>query len=424
MKRQRKIGTMFIVLVALLVALACAKEAAAPSPQAEEPKGEIVIGILDDFSNILASLCSQQTDGRLDAIRYINEEKGGILGHPLKSMVIDHKFDASLVIAGWDRIKASGASVVISTSSGGIPIIPTAAEQDHIPVTGAAGPPEWFFPKQPSYYFVTVSWYDGIYNSLADMIQKDWAKRGQTRPPKVGFDSVSIGNFQKIYGKLGKLVATEKGWPYTLTYTSLRPADVTTQVLQVKNFGCDYLFLTTPETGIIPWLKELDRQSYRPVIFGSTTLGSAEIWQATDKLVVGATTYQYGPQWQETNYPLVKIMHELNTKWHPEVKYRVGHYIRGFSEAMTLAEALKKAIETSGFENLNGETMKTAMETIRDFDPGIGSTYTWTPTDHAAIAGCRWYRWTDEGQLVSASDWYTFAPVPEEQKTMDYWLTE
>jgi hypothetical protein len=64
------------------------------------------------------------------------------------------------------------------------------------------------------------------------------------------------------------------------------------------------------------------------------------------------------------------------------------------------------------------------METIKDFDPGIGSTYTWTSTDHQGIAGCRWYKWTDEGQLVSASDWYTFAPLPDEWKTTAWWLTE
>jgi branched-chain amino acid transport system substrate-binding protein len=202
------------------------------------------------------------------------------------------------------------------------------------------------------------------------------------------------------------------------------PADVTTQVLQVKNFGCDYIYLMTPETGVIPWLKELDRQNFRPTIFGSTGLAAAEVWQATGKLSVGTIAYQFGPQWQETNYPMVKLLHELNAKWHPEVKSRVGHYIRGFAEMMTLAEALKRAIETSGFEKLNGETMKTAMETIKDFDPGIGSTYTWTSTDHQGIAGCRWYKWTDEGQLVSASDWYTFAPLPDEWKTTAWWLTE
>lgn len=420
-KREIKVTISFTVVVALLTVAACA---APKQPQAETTKGEIVIGILDDFSGPLASICDVQTDARLDAIRYINEEKGGIDDHPLRGLVIDHKMDASLIISGWDRIKASNAPIDVSTSAAAAVVIQSACEQDHIPVISGGGLPDLVFPKQPSYFFSTVPWFWGIYESLGDMIQKDWTKRGETRPAKVGFDCIAFGNYAKIYAKCSKMISEKQGFEYTITYTGMAPADVTTQVLQAKNFDCDYVYLMTPSTGVIPWLKELERQSFEPVTFGSTGLAAAEVWQATGDLASGTTGYQYGPQWDEINYPLVKLANELNAKWHPDVTWRAGHYMRGFSEVMVLAEALKRALETSGFDQLNGDTMKAAMETIKDYDPGIGTAYTWTPTDHQGVTGIRWYQWTDEGKLVSDSDWYQFAPLPDEMKTTAWWLTE
>jgi len=378
-----------LLVVALLLVAACA---APKQPQGETSKGEIIIGILDDFAGPLASICDIMTIGRLDAIRYLNEEKGGIDEHPLQGLVIDHNMDATLIISGWDRIKAANAPIDISTSAAAAAVIQSACEKDHLPVLSGGGLPDLVFPKQPSYFFSTVPWFYGIFDSVADMIQKDWTSKGETRPVKVGFDCISFGNYAKIYTKCGNLAADKHGFEYIVTYTSMAPADVTTQVLQAKNFNCDYVYLMTPETGVIPWLKELDRQNFHPTIFGSTGLAANEVWQATGNLAVGTTAYQYSPQWQETNYPLVKLAHELTAKWHPDVTWRAGHYMRGFAEVMVIAEALERAINTSGFDQLNGETMKMAMETIKDYDPGIGTTYAWTPNDHQGVNGIRWYQ--------------------------------
>ena len=77
----------------------------------------LVFGILDDFAGPLAGLCTAETEGRLDCIKYLNEREGGIAGHPIKTTTIDHKMDSTLVISGWDRLKAEGAVVVLSTSA-------------------------------------------------------------------------------------------------------------------------------------------------------------------------------------------------------------------------------------------------------------------------------------------------------------------
>ena len=264
-----------------------------------------------------------------------------------------------------------------------------------------------------------------MFDTLGDMIEKDWADKGRAGTPRVGFDVVAFGNYQKIFSKAARMAAEKRGWEYIITYTSIVPADVTTQVLQIKEFECDYIYLMTPESAVIVWLRELERQNVKPIIFGSTGLASGEIWTATGEVCLGSRFYQYSPVWSETDLPMVKLIQDLNAEWHPEVTSRPSHYIRGFEHVLVVAEALKRAIDNVGFENLSAEAVKDAMETFRDFRPTEnGTSYTWTPDDHQGVHGCRWYEWAEGGTQIRASDWYSFKPLPEEQRTNAWWLAD
>ena len=415
-----------VVLVLVVVSAlfgACATEAV-PAIPAENQKGEIVIGVLDALSGAMAATYVEQIDGELDGIRYINEEKGGILGHPLKGVVIDHKMDNALALAGWDRLKNDGAPVILSRSAVVVRSIAAGADMDHIPVVAAGGTMDDFFPKEQSFYFALAPQFAGIFDSVCNVVEKDWAQKGETRLPKVGFDVPAMGTYPTMMSKAAKIYTEKRGWQHLVTRTYLSPADVTTQVIQMKEFGADYIYLNSTEAAMITWIKELDRQNFHPVIFGINSLGSQEMWNALGELCIGKMSWQYAPYWGETNQPLISLLHELNSQWYPDVSYRGFNYTVGFAFILVVAEALEKAISEVGYESIDGDAMKEAMETIRDFDPGIGMGYTWTPTDHQGLQGHRWYMWTEEGTLVPVSDWYTFPPLPEEQKNLAWWLKD
>lgn len=110
---------------------------------------------------------------------------------------------------------------------------------------------------------------------------------------------VSLGTMPKMFKKKNSMLMKEKGWQYIMTQTSIAPADVTTQVLQMKNFGCDYVYLYNSETAIIVWIRELERQNYHPMLAGTSALASDEMWRAVGKSVVGAVMPQFSVQWTE-----------------------------------------------------------------------------------------------------------------------------
>jgi len=414
-----------LVVLLLSICLACVPKEV-PTDEAEQiPKGKIVIGILDDLSGPTAGTCTAYKDGLEACIRYINEEQGGISGHQVEAIVIDTKMDAKLAVGGWARLSDEGVPVVMSLiTAAAAPVLDASAQRDHIPVLAGAGSMNQLFPKEPSFWFCTAPEVVSTYDSVVRMIESDWAERGIGGNPKVGFDFVSLGTAAKIWGKRAKMLMVDKGWEYTITRTSVGPADVTTQVLQMKELGVEYIFIACTEAANVVWLKELDRQNFRPTIFGSTNMASQEIWHACGKLAVGAICYVGGAQWTDTDLPMVRLCHDLNAKWSPEVDWRPAHYVRSFADMLAVTEALRRAVENVGYESLNGIAMREAMETVRDYDPiGYGIGYTWTPNDHQGIHGGRWYTWTEDGVMVPyMREWDVFEPLPEEQRSDAYWL--
>jgi branched-chain amino acid transport system substrate-binding protein len=176
---------------------------------------------------------------------------------------------------------------------------------------------------------------------------------------------------------------------------------------------------------MIAWLKELDRQNLHPTLSGLSGMGSQEIWDAVGELCIGAWAPSYSAHWVDTDIQLVQKIHELNAGWYPEVEWQPGDYVRAFADFLTVAEALERAIDKVGYQNLNGEAMKDAMETIRDFDPmGLGTGYTWTPNDHQGLHANKWYEWTEDGRQKPVSDWYVYDPLPEERRTNAWWLQD
>ncbi|MBW2621710.1 MAG: ABC transporter substrate-binding protein, partial [Deltaproteobacteria bacterium] len=85
-----------MVVLALLLAAPANGVAAAEKPA-------ILIGILTDLSGPAAAPGKSAQAGIQDAIAYINS-KGGVMGHPLKAVTVDTRFEVPLSIQGYQKL--------------------------------------------------------------------------------------------------------------------------------------------------------------------------------------------------------------------------------------------------------------------------------------------------------------------------------
>ena len=416
-----------VVVIALLMASLCLPACAKPASIPEGQKSPIVIGILEDMSGPVGGVGIEYVKGENDAIKYINEEKGGVSGHPISAITIDYKFDGTLAISGWERLKNADVPVIMGFLAGAVPILHQASDADHIPLVVSLLTIDRLFPteNEPSYQFGTQASTASIPDFYIYTIEKEWRTEEKGRPPKVGFDVVSIGASPAVIKKKARMECEKRGWEYIVTTTSGRPADATTQVLQMMDFGVDYIYQMPTEQQAIVWQKELSRANFHPRFYGVGTLSSPEMWNAVGKACVGVSAAEFLPQWWDTNVPGIKLIHTLNAKWYPDVKSRTAHYIKGFCAQLMVAEALKRTLDDVGYENINGEAVHKAMETIKDFDPlEMGTSYSYTPTDHQGLHSLKWYAWTKEGTMMAVSDWYIPPPLPEEQQRDAWWYKD
>ncbi len=140
------VGMALVVLVALL-ATACAKPAPSPSPSPSPapspspspsptpkptpkpspspppkptPKPEeqpITWGAEACWTGIAAEKCNPMERGAEMAIKYVNEEKGGILGHPIKVKALDSGYDSSKMVTLIKRWIDEGQPLFTTHSS-------------------------------------------------------------------------------------------------------------------------------------------------------------------------------------------------------------------------------------------------------------------------------------------------------------------
>lgn len=104
---------------------------------------------------------------------------------------------------------------------------------------------------------------------------------------------------------------------------------------------------------------------------------------------------------------------------------RPSNYVRGFTNMMVVAKGLQIAVDTVGYEKLHREAVKTALESIKDYDPlEMGMGYSYSATDRCGLNGCRFYEWNKDGTQKPISDWYKFKSLPPEHRTNKYWLAD
>jgi len=377
---------------------------------------------VDDFSGGYAGLCKERRDGWLDYFQYVNTQLGGVQGHPVELKVVDGKLDPAQSIAGWNTLRDAGVPFIVSYMGVMMPVLWPAANKDKLPMITSSGDEDQAFPKDGanSYYYATAADTISIQLAIYDMMAADWAKTGKPGTPKLGIDTMDISTMVPQTLNTTKYWTAKTGWDYKFTSNSPAPTDVSTQVMVMKNFGADYLAVNGTAPAAIAWIKELTRQNFHPKFYGSTGF-TIDVFKATAPASVGIIAFGANLQWTDTE-PVAKLAQTLNKQYHPDIAVRTGDYVRGMTDAIVMMEALGRAQKTAGTATVTGPMMKAALETIKDFDPGIGKGWTYTSTDRRGLPSIRFYQYTAEGIMAPVGGWVTMPTLTAEQQTNAYWL--
>jgi branched-chain amino acid transport system substrate-binding protein len=183
-------------------------------------------------------------------------------------------------------------------------------------------------------------------------------------------------------------------------------------LLRLKGEGADFVFIQHLATGTLPVLLDAERlQLLDQIHFGGCSY-------ALDKQVIGKagaaaegfTMTRTHPDFYATDLPVIKLMRDLQMKYHGRIVSEEQGYVGGgWVQGMIICEAVKRAVEKVGYENIDGVAVKEALDTLKDFDCDGLRTITYTPESHKGYDKAAIYE-VRNGTLVRATD-YTTAPT-------------
>ena len=382
-------------MIAIIVAFALAAA----------PAGEIKVGGIFDLTGVTSDVGKSFARGVRDGVAWTNDN-GGVNGKKINLVEVDYGYKIPEAVAAYKRMLNDDKVIMINGwGTGDTEGLKALVNADKTPYVSASFSAKISDPSKTPYNFFVGPSYSDQLRAWLSWVKEDW--KDKTRNPKMAF---YYGD--NAYGKspieAGKLFCKENG--IDLVDEEILPGvfqDATSQLLNTKQKGADYVYINVTTTGVSTVLKDAKKLGLN-LKFGSNPYGFGEGLPAVAKeLAEGVTGVMPHAPWGE-NVPGMKKLVDFHQKNHPDDTHDTM-YVRGWTYMLVWSEALKRADKKNA---LNGEGVKNAMEELRNFDVGgLTNPITYTPTDHRASTKTPIYM-VKGGKLVKVGE-YDMGRKPE-----------
>jgi ABC-type branched-subunit amino acid transport system substrate-binding protein len=401
--RQRL--TKIVALVLLGVLLLATLPGLAGCAGGEEKVPEIVIGILTDSTGPAAYACTQTVDSFQDYFRMV-EEEDPIPGVNIRFASYDMRTDYSRVPPGYVWLKTKGAMLMGIIHPSSMDILASRAEEDQIPLAGTTAVAlyqnEWAFTM----YATNEVQIEAILMWIADT----WQGEGI---PKVGH--IGYSGYTTTAGYDRGIAAFLEANPGEIDYvgTEAPPTGTTTWAGEVSKLkDCDFIVMTCVGPGVPSFIKEARARGYT----GAFVSGIEAIPGFMKSIIAAVSSDQlyglyhmgYWPWWNE-DVPFVNDLKEAILEYHTdeaEDLMRESGPLTGWGWGMYIADAIRRAVEEVGAENVDGLAIRDALAETNLTVEGFGNTWRFTENNHCLCLAQRAYEYLPaEDDWVAVSDW-------------------
>jgi branched-chain amino acid transport system substrate-binding protein len=373
--------TSITVLVAIVVAAMGVVGAAMPASASHE----IVIGLQCDRTGATQIVGTVLCPGFHDSVALVNS-KGGVEGHKIKALEIDHEYKVPPGVEAYERHKKEGAVTMAIYGTPHIYALAAKLTEDRIPGTspgfGSAAAADgqrypYIFPIAATY------WSQGA--AAVDFAKKQLG--GTLKGKKIAYVFYDNPAGREPIEVLEDIAAKEG---FQLKTFAVPPPGVEmgAQVLDIAqrfraDFVISHLFGGAPSVSI----KEFKRVGYplRKVI--------GLVWAAAEANIEGAGGFgvaegYYAMQFAGvgTDYPVLNEIREMYKKQGKEAPKEMAStvfYNRGVLIAALHVEAIRNALKAKPDGKITGADAKVGFEKISNFTlGGLVPPLKVTPQDH------------------------------------------
>jgi branched-chain amino acid transport system substrate-binding protein len=367
--------------------------------------GEIKVGGIFDLTGVTSDVGKSFARGVRDGVAWTNDN-GGINGKKINLVEVDYGYKIPEAVAAYKRMVNDEKVIMINGwGTGDTEGLKALVNADKIPYVSASFSGHLTDPSKTPYNFFVAPSYSDQLRAWLSWVKDDW--KDKSRNPKVAF---YYGD--NAYGKspieAGRKWCKEKG--IDLVDEEILPGvfqDATSQLLNTKQKGADYVYINVTTTGVSTVLKDAKKLGLSLKV-GSNPYGFGEgLASVAKEQAEGVTGVMPDVPYGE-NVPGMKRIVDFHKKNHADDTHDTM-YVRGWTYVLVWGEALKRADKKNA---LTGEGVKAAMETLENFDlGGLTNPVTYSPTDHRPATKTPIYM-VKGGKLVKVAE-YDMGRKPE-----------
>ncbi len=407
--KNRKLWLVGAICLALIIALTPLASACGPKQQV------LKIGMMTPTTGKAAEKGSPMGHANLDAIKYINEELGGVLGYKIEVVWVDSTYDAAKVVTIVKRFMDKGCLLFTTASSYEMTAAMESANRAGFPGIACFSSPSLYRPPQ-HIYGQTPDYGDDALAFAKFYLENIWEGEGK---PKF---ALHLLNNSTGYGARDAFKAKAEELGIEVLEPIFEHATTTTSEMdsltQIKAMNPDVLYISsTPAPTAVIMKNARDLGLYPGITIGC---GHASFTKSLID-IAGASTVEgvYGAfptvMWDE-NVPGMAKMTEYCQKYHAG-DYGNMDYITSWAQSLIVAEILRLAVSNAGYDVLaDGDADAwNAIETqgiqkLENYDVGgLQGTVSYTAGDNRLTTYNRIYQ-IKNGQITDPSAW-TEAPL-------------
>ena len=378
------------------------------SPSLAQSKGTIVIGVQCDRTGPTQIVGTVLCPAFHDYIALVNS-RGGVDGHPIKAIEIDHEYKVPPAVESYERHKKEGAVTMAVYGTPQIYALTAKLTEDRIPGTspgfGSAAAADgarypFIFPIAATY------WSQGA--AAVDFVKKQLG--GNLKGKKIAYIFYDNPAGREPIEVIEDL-ATKEGFQLKTFAVPPPGVEMGAQALDIaQRFRADFviahLFGGAPSVSI----KEFKRVGYplRKVV--------SFVWGAAEANIDGAGGFAvaegyYAMQFAGvgTDYPVlneIRDMYKKQGKEPPKEMASTVFYNRGVLIAALHVEAIRNALKAKPDGKLTGNDTKAGFEKISNFTlGGLVPPLKITATDHEGGGLVQIWQ-VKGGKFEKVTDWF------------------
>ena len=392
------------VLVTVLIAIAGVAGLAGPAAASHE----VVIGVQCDRTGATQIVGTVLCPGFHDYVALVNA-KGGVEGHKIKAIEIDHEYKVPPGVEAYERHKKEGAVTMAIYGTPHIYALAAKLTEDRIPGTspgfGSAAAADgvrypYIFPIAATY------WSQGT--AAVDFAKKQLGGLKGKKIAYIFYDNPAGREPIEVIEDL----ATREGFQLKTFAVPPPGVEMGAQVLDItQRFRADFviahLFGGAPSVSI----KEFKRVGYplRKVV--------SFVWGAAEANVEGAGGFAVADGYFAmqfagvgTDYPVLNEIREMYKKLGkpaPKEMASTVFYNRGVLIGALHVEAIRNALKAKPDGKITGVDTKAGFEKISNFTlGGLVPPLKITPQDHEGGGLVQIWQVKD-GKFVKATEWFS-----------------